>query len=140
MAASRFAAKSSCPRAAPPGGDGGIGGSVYCLVDRQLTTLLDISSRPEWKAEDGEGGMGENSATAATGKDLVIHVPPGTVIYDDERGRGPERPHRTGPKNPRRRGRPRRPRQHAVQKGHQPGRPATPNRAANRRSATCGWN
>ena len=62
------------PEGGPSGGDGGIGGSVYCLVDPQLTTLLDICSQPEWKAEDGEGGMGKQ-CYGRNGEDLVIHVP-----------------------------------------------------------------
>ncbi len=73
------------PEGGPSGGDGGAGGSVYLMVDPQMTTLLDVSSRPDWKAEDGEGGMGKQ-CYGRNGKDLIIRVPPGTIIRDEERG------------------------------------------------------
>ena len=73
------------PHGGPAGGDGGNGGSVYLQVDPQLTTLLDLSSRPDWKAPDGEPGQGKQ-CYGRKGEDLVIGVPPGTVVHDDDRG------------------------------------------------------
>jgi GTPase len=73
------------PHGGPSGGDGGDGGSVYLQVDPQLTTLLDLSSRPDWKAQSGEAGQGKQ-CYGRNGKDLVIGVPPGTVVHDEDRG------------------------------------------------------
>jgi GTP-binding protein len=69
------------PRGGPDGGDGGNGGSVHLRVDPQLATLLDYRYRTHWKAERGQHGKGSNK-TGRSGKDLVLPVPPGTVIQD----------------------------------------------------------
>jgi GTP-binding protein len=73
------------PFGGPAGGDGGDGGSVYCQVDPQLNTLLDFTGKHHWKAENGRPGSG-NNRHGRNGRDLIIRVPPGTIIYDDDRG------------------------------------------------------
>src|SRR6266545_4046344 len=71
------------PKGGPDGGDGGDGGSVIFLADPNKNTLLDFKGRHHWRAPRGEAGMGKKMA-GLSGEDLVIHVPPGTVIIDRE--------------------------------------------------------
>ena len=73
------------PRGGPDGGDGGDGGSVYCTVDEQLNTLMSLSGKHVWKATRGGHGMGKDRH-GRKGGDVQVFVPPGTVIYDHERG------------------------------------------------------
>ncbi len=73
------------PRGGPDGGDGGDGGSVYCTVDEQLNTLMALAGKPLWKAPTGGHGMGKNRH-GRNGEDVHIPVPPGTIVYDHERG------------------------------------------------------
>ena len=69
------------PRGGPDGGDGGRGGSVYLEADPGLNTLLALGRRRHFKAERGGHGSGSNRHGAA-GEDLVIPVPPGTVVLE----------------------------------------------------------
>ena len=69
------------PMGGPDGGDGGRGGSVSVRGDENLATLLDYTYRDNWAAERGEHGMGSNM-TGHSGADIVMPVPPGTVIKD----------------------------------------------------------
>jgi len=69
------------PRGGPDGGDGGRGGSVYFQTVKNLDTLLDFTGRHHWRAENGQPGSGNNKH-GADGEDLIINVPPGTLIYD----------------------------------------------------------
>jgi GTP-binding protein len=71
------------PMGGPDGGDGGRGGDVIVRADRNLTTLLDYTYRDSWKAERGQHGEGGNR-TGRSGTDVVLPVPPGTVIRDAE--------------------------------------------------------
>lgn len=73
------------PLGGPDGGDGGKGGDVIFEVNPTLNTLASFQHRKNFKAEDGKRGGGNNK-TGRSGEDLVIFVPPGTVIYDDEVG------------------------------------------------------
>jgi GTP-binding protein len=73
------------PKGGPDGGDGGHGGSVVFVADGGKDTLLDFAGKHHWNAERGEGGMGKKMAGKG-GEDLVIRVPPGTLIYDGEHG------------------------------------------------------
>jgi len=69
------------PKGGPDGGDGGRGGDVYFEAVEDMNTLLDFTGRHHWRAENGKPGQGKNMYGQA-GKDLVIRVPPGTLIYD----------------------------------------------------------
>lgn len=69
------------PRGGPDGGHGGRGGSVYIEVDENLNTLIDLVGHHHWRAEAGRSGAGQNS-TGRSGRDKIIRVPPGTLIYD----------------------------------------------------------
>jgi len=73
------------PKGGPNGGDGGRGGNVVLRVERNLSTLLHIHNRRLIRAEDGSHGMGSNK-TGAGGADMVIMVPPGTIVRDFETG------------------------------------------------------
>jgi GTP-binding protein len=71
------------PKGGPDGGDGGRGGDVYFLADENLDTLIDFTGKHHWRARNGRPGSG-NNRHGADGEDLVIKVPPGTLIYDAE--------------------------------------------------------
>ena len=73
------------PLGGPDGGDGGRGGDVLLEVDTALTTLLDLRYKHHLKAKNGIPGMGKNKH-GKSGERLVIKVPPGTLVYDDETG------------------------------------------------------
>lgn len=73
------------PRGGPDGGDGGDGGSVIVRAYASANSLADIVHKKHWKAEKGGGG-GTNNRHGKNGEDLLILVPPGTVIRDRERG------------------------------------------------------
>ncbi len=73
------------PKGGPDGGDGGKGGSVQMLVDPNKRTLLDFQAEKMFRAEKGGQGSGQTS-TGKDGKNLVIKVPPGTVVKDAETG------------------------------------------------------
>jgi GTP-binding protein len=71
------------PKGGPDGGEGGRGGDVYFLADVNLDTLTDFTGKHNWKAQSGKAGQGSNMS-GANGADLIIRVPPGTLIYDEE--------------------------------------------------------
>jgi GTP-binding protein len=73
------------PRGGPAGGDGGNGGDVVLEVDPQLMTLLDYRYVREHKARSGVHGMGSDM-NGQDGEDLVLRVPPGTVVKDAATG------------------------------------------------------
>lgn len=73
------------PRGGPDGGDGGDGGSVYLEGSQSLNTLVDFRYQRQYKAENGQPGMGSN-CTGKSGEDLVIQVPVGTVVFDLDTG------------------------------------------------------
>ena len=67
----------------PDGGDGGNGGSIIFISDRNLNTLIDFRYAQHFKAKHGESGSKKNK-TGANGKDLVIKVPIGTQLYEED--------------------------------------------------------
>ena len=69
------------PMGGPDGGDGGRGGDIYVKADGNLSTLLDYTYRDAWTADRGSHGEGSNR-TGRSGEDIVLPVPPGTVIRD----------------------------------------------------------
>ena len=71
------------PRGGPDGGDGGDGGSVYLVGDNNLNTLADFRHVRTYTAEPGHKGQGRQM-TGKSGTDLLIPVPVGTLIYDDD--------------------------------------------------------
>ena len=73
------------PKGGPDGGDGGDGGSVVLEASRSVDTLLDFAGRHHWKAEPGKPGGGAGKF-GRDGEDLVIELPPGTQVFDDETG------------------------------------------------------
>lgn len=73
------------PAGGPDGGDGGRGGDVIFTVDQGLNTLVDFRNVRKYKAEDGESGSKRN-CRGRDGKDIVIKVPPGTVVKEAESG------------------------------------------------------
>ena len=74
------------PNGGPDGGDGGKGGDVIFVVDKGLNTLTDFKHVRKYKAGDGQEG-GKKRCHGANGKDIILKVPPGTVIKDFETGK-----------------------------------------------------
>lgn len=74
------------PAGGPDGGDGGKGGDVIFMVDESMRTLIDFKYKKHYVAESGKNGSGSN-CTGKYGKDLIIKVPPGTIIKDEKTGR-----------------------------------------------------
>jgi len=67
----------------PDGGDGGNGGSVIIESERNLNTLIDFRYRQHFKAESGRPGS-KKKQTGASGKDLILKVPVGTQLYEED--------------------------------------------------------
>jgi GTP-binding protein len=80
-----FRRESRVPRGGPSGGDGGDGGDVIMRARPGLDTLIDFRGHHHWFAASGEHGGNKDMAGAA-GDDLIVDVPPGTLIYDMDRG------------------------------------------------------
>lgn len=73
------------PRGGPSGGDGGKGGDVIMESSERHNTLVHFRFNPEYKAERGRHGEGSNK-TGRDAEDIVLKVPVGTIVYDDETG------------------------------------------------------
>ena len=73
------------PRGGPDGGDGGDGGSVLLEADGGMNTLVDFRHARKFLAERGANGAGRNR-TGKSGDDLVVRVPVGTIVHEDETG------------------------------------------------------
>ena len=67
----------------PDGGDGGKGGSIILISERNLNTLIDYRYQQHHKAERGENGMGQNR-TGKSGEDLTLKVPIGTQVFEED--------------------------------------------------------
>ena len=81
--ATSFRREKFVPLGGPDGGEGGRGGDVIVRGDRNLATLLDYTYRDNWEAERGAHGEGSNR-TGRSGDDVVMPVPPGTIIRDHD--------------------------------------------------------
>jgi len=73
------------PKGGPDGGDGGDGGSVILRATAGADNLAPLVNRRHWRAGSGERG-GTANCTGRNGADLIVAVPPGTIVYDRERG------------------------------------------------------
>lgn len=76
-----FRREAHVPRGGPAGGNGGKGGDVYLVADRNVNTLLAFHKQVHFRAANGAAGSGKNQ-TGAAGADLMIRVPIGTVVFD----------------------------------------------------------
>ena len=83
--AATFRQEAHVPRGGPDGGDGGRGGSISLRVDPGQTTLRDFQHRHHFKATPGGRGTRARRHGKA-GDDLVLDVPPGTAVHDDDSG------------------------------------------------------
>lgn len=73
------------PLGGPDGGDGGKGGDVILELDPNLATLIDLRRKKLYRAENGKPGKG-NKMTGRSGKPLIVRLPPGTLVKDEETG------------------------------------------------------
>jgi GTP-binding protein len=73
------------PFGGPDGGDGGNGGSIFFATDPNLNTLVDFHFHKIFEAERGQNGMG-SQCSGKKGEDLIVKVPIGTLIYDNDTG------------------------------------------------------
>lgn len=74
------------PYGGPDGGNGGTGGSVYVIGDEGINTLMHFRGQKLYHAPDGDKGF-KSQADGASGEDLVLKVPVGTLVIDEESGR-----------------------------------------------------
>ena len=80
--ASSFRREKYIPFGGPDGGDGGKGGDIYFKINLNVNTLVDFQNKKVFNAQNGQRGAGKNKFGAA-GDDLIIEIPKGTVIYDN---------------------------------------------------------
>jgi len=73
------------PFGGPDGGDGGDGGSIYFEADSAVNTLVDFRHSRKFLAERGQNGMGKNR-TGKSGADLIVKVPVGTLVQEEDTG------------------------------------------------------
>jgi len=73
------------PRGGPSGGDGGNGGDIIMVSSQRHNTLIHFRYNPEHKADRGRHGEGSN-CSGKEGEDLILQVPVGTSVFDDETG------------------------------------------------------
>ncbi len=76
-----FRRETYVPRGGPDGGDGGKGGDIWLVADRNVSSLIAFRDHPHRKAESGTHGKGKK-LDGANGKDLEVHVPVGTTVKD----------------------------------------------------------
>jgi GTP-binding protein len=69
------------PKGGPDGGNGGDGGSVIFISEEGMSTLFDFRHQRHWAAQPGDAG-GRKQCSGAAGKDLIVKVPPGTLVYN----------------------------------------------------------
>src|SRR5436305_12645446 len=85
--AASFRREKYVPKGGPDGGDGGDGGSVVVRADPNADNLAGLTMKKHWKAKSGEPGTGAK-CHGANGGDIVLLVPPGTIVRDRHRGHG----------------------------------------------------
>lgn len=73
------------PKGGPDGGDGGNGGSVIVRADANADNLAGLTMKKHWKAKNGQPGAGAK-CTGSNADDIVLTVPPGTIVRDRDRG------------------------------------------------------
>ncbi len=81
--AASFRREKFIPKGGPDGGDGGRGGSIYAVADRNINTLIDFRYARLHRGKNGENGRGSDQYGAAA-PDITLRVPVGTVIHDAE--------------------------------------------------------
>ena len=69
------------PKGGPDGGDGGKGGSIFAVADRNINTLIDFRYTRKFLAKRGENGRGSD-CYGAGGDDIILRVPVGTIFYN----------------------------------------------------------
>jgi GTP-binding protein len=74
-----FRREAMTPRGGPDGGDGGKGGSVILKTAKNLNSLVDFRQNRKYEAQNGQPGSSSNR-TGYDGKDMIMHVPPGTIV------------------------------------------------------------
>lgn len=80
-----FRREKHVPRGGPCGGDGGSGGSVIIRAQPGVNSLMEFAHQRQWRAEPGAPGLGKD-CHGKNGRDLVLHVPLGTVLIDHQSG------------------------------------------------------
>ena len=75
------------PKGGPDGGDGGKGGDVVIVADPSYDTLIHLTHHPRYRAKNGGHGMGK-SMSGGDGADVIVPVPLGTVVADQDSGHG----------------------------------------------------
>ncbi len=80
-----FRRESFAPKGGPDGGDGGHGGSVYIVAVPGVDNLAELIGHHHWIAKSGQPGSG-NNRTGASGEDVIVRVPVGSLIYDRDSG------------------------------------------------------
>ena len=118
-ASASFRREKYMPRGGPDGGDGGRGGSIYAVADRNINTLIDYRYARIHRAKRGENGRGADQYGRGA-DDIVLRMPVGTVITDADTGERIADLATDGERALRRAGRQGRPRQPAFQVEHQP--------------------
>jgi GTP-binding protein len=83
--AASFRREKFIPKGGPDGGDGGRGGSIFIEADRNLNTLVDYRYTRAFRARNGENGRG-GDCYGRGADDIVLRVPVGTVVHDDDSG------------------------------------------------------
>ena len=81
--ASSFRREKYIPFGGPDGGDGGKGGDIFFKANENKNTLVDFQNKKLFEAKNGKSGSGKNKSGSA-GSDLIVEVPLGTVIYDED--------------------------------------------------------
>ncbi len=83
--AASFRREKFIPKGGPDGGDGGRGGHIYAIADRNINTLIDYRYTRMFRAKHGENGRGAD-CFGAGGDDIVLRMPVGTLVLDEDTG------------------------------------------------------